>query len=56
MTKEKVALVLLPPFWPNLPPLNLAILKGFLAACGLPAETIDLNNIFFAQPANKLQQ
>jgi len=43
----KTALVLLPLFWPNMPPLNLALLKAFLKKNGIQADVIDFNNYFY---------
>lgn len=45
--KQNVCLTLLPVFWPNLPPIGLASLKGFLAANGIPVEIQDFNNYFY---------
>ncbi|MFH1878278.1 MAG: hypothetical protein ABH883_05685 [Candidatus Omnitrophota bacterium] len=40
MKEKKTALVLLPLFWPNMPPLSLAVLKGYLGGKGIPADCL----------------
>ncbi len=47
--KPKVSLVLTPPFWPNLPPLSLIHLGGFLAFNKYYPQLIDINNIYYRQ-------
>ncbi len=42
-----MALVLAPPFWPNLPPLSLISLSSFLLSQGQDVDIYDLNNLFF---------
>jgi len=39
--------VLPPVFWPNMPHLGLATIKGYLARQGMHADVYDLNNLFF---------
>ncbi|MBI4844878.1 MAG: B12-binding domain-containing radical SAM protein [Candidatus Omnitrophica bacterium] len=53
----KITLLLAPPFWPNLPPLSLIHLGGFLAKHGFTPEIVDLNNFYFnkADPQAKKQ-
>ncbi|KJJ84120.1 radical SAM domain-containing protein [Candidatus Omnitrophus magneticus] len=53
---SKIALVLLPPFWPNTPPIALASLKGFLAGQGIIARTFDYNNRFFSRVPERLKK
>ncbi len=55
MRSHSLALVLLPVFWPNLPPLNLALLKGFLIKNGISVDTFDFNNYFFSRAGNELR-
>jgi len=45
MKNERVALVLLPEFWPNLPPLGLAALKGYLSDKGIGSKCLDYNAV-----------
>ncbi|MFH2137407.1 MAG: radical SAM protein [Candidatus Omnitrophota bacterium] len=52
---KKIALVLSPPFWPNLPPLSLVMLSGYLRNKHLDVSVFDLNNIFFNQADQELQ-
>ena len=47
MENKKVALVLLPLFWPNMPPMGLAMLKGYLVRHGIKVRCFDLNNLFY---------
>jgi hypothetical protein len=56
MRSHTIALVLLPVFWPNLPPLNLAVLKGFLKKNGISVDTLDLNNYFFTRAGGGLRE
>ncbi|MDD5634920.1 MAG: B12-binding domain-containing radical SAM protein [Candidatus Omnitrophica bacterium] len=53
MKNKKIALALFPVFWPNMPPLGLACLKGYLEKNGISAKCFDYNNFFFtkADPA-----
>jgi radical SAM superfamily enzyme YgiQ (UPF0313 family) len=55
MSNKKVALVLLPLFWPNLPPLGLAVLKGYLVSHGVETKCFDLNNFFYRESDKNLQ-
>lgn len=52
---KKIALVLLPLFWPNLPPLSLAYLCGFLKAHGLKVDCLDLNLFFYNRVSQDLK-
>jgi radical SAM superfamily enzyme YgiQ (UPF0313 family) len=52
----KIALVLLPVFWPKVPPLGLASLKGFLSGEGIESVAIDYNNYFYNCVEKELQQ
>jgi anaerobic magnesium-protoporphyrin IX monomethyl ester cyclase len=54
--KTKTALVLLPVFWPQMPPLGLASLKAFAEKNGFPATAIDYNNRFFSKAADSLKK
>ncbi|MBN1621273.1 MAG: B12-binding domain-containing radical SAM protein [Endomicrobiales bacterium] len=54
--KNKTALVLLPVFWPNLPPIGLATLKGFLARNNCNAHSFDFNNSFFNEADTELKK
>ncbi|MCP4648532.1 MAG: B12-binding domain-containing radical SAM protein [PVC group bacterium] len=54
--ERKTALVLAPPFWPNLPPLSLTSLAGYLFSNNQEVDIFDLNNIFFNYADKKLQQ
>jgi radical SAM superfamily enzyme YgiQ (UPF0313 family) len=56
MDDSRTALVLLPPFWPNMPPLGLALLKGYLGLRGIEASLIDFNNLFFNIASGPLQK
>ncbi len=53
MLNNRIALALLPPFWPNLPPLNLAILKAYLHSRGIITDIFDYNNTYSAQPGRE---
>lgn len=44
---KKTALILAPPFWPNLPPLSLINLGSYLLENNLEVDLFDLNNFFF---------
>jgi radical SAM superfamily enzyme YgiQ (UPF0313 family) len=55
--KPKTAIVLLPVFWPNLPPISLASLKGFLKKNNVDVDIFDYNNYFFNKfPENLIKQ
>ena len=56
MENKKVALVLLPLFWPNMPPLGLAMLKGHLVQQGIKSKCFDLNNFFYNKGSFDLQK
>ena len=56
MIKNKIALVLLPPFWPNSPPLNIASLKAFLQSKRIAVTAIDYNNLYFQKASLQLQR
>jgi len=56
MINGKIALTLLPVFWPNMPPLGLAVLKGYLAANGIQTTCLDFNNYFFQKVSSELQK
>ena len=47
MKYNKIALVLLPVFWPKMAPLGLAALKGHLSSSGVESKCFDLNNHFY---------
>ena len=47
MKYPKTALILMPIFWPGVPPLSLAALKGFLISKDIPVDCYDLNNYFY---------
>ena len=53
---KKTALILAPPFWPNLPPLSLVMLSGYLRKHLIDVSVFDLNNEFFNLGDEKLQQ
>ncbi|MFH1460200.1 MAG: B12-binding domain-containing radical SAM protein [Candidatus Omnitrophota bacterium] len=44
---QKIALILAPPFWPNLPPLSLISLASFLDFHSVESKLFDLNNKIF---------
>jgi len=56
MKQKKIALTLLPVFWPNLPPLSLPTLKGYLAGKGIKTDCIDYNNFFYNRATQDLQK
>lgn len=56
MGSSGIALTLLPVFWPNMPPLGLAALKGYLAANGVGATCLDFNNYFYSRASLDLQR
>ncbi|MGA1871448.1 MAG: B12-binding domain-containing radical SAM protein [bacterium] len=47
MSASQIALAMCPVFWPAMPPLSLAYLKGFLKKKKIEAECLDLNHFFF---------
>ncbi|MBF0102424.1 MAG: B12-binding domain-containing radical SAM protein [Desulfobacterales bacterium] len=47
LSDPHLALCILPPFWPDLPPLSLAYLQGFLLAHHIPVTAIDYNQQFY---------
>ncbi|MFH1847016.1 MAG: B12-binding domain-containing radical SAM protein [Candidatus Omnitrophota bacterium] len=49
LKNSNTALVLLPVFWPNMPPLSIACLKGFLFDKGIKVDCLDYNNYFFVK-------
>lgn len=53
---KPTVIVLLPVFWPNLPPLSLAVLKGFLTNHNLSVDVIDFNNYFFNKASSNLKK
>lgn len=54
--KNKIAIVLAPPFWPNLPPLSLIHLGAFLLSKEQEISLYDLNNQFFYLADDKLKK
>ena len=50
------ALVLAPPFWPNLPPLSLVHIASYLLAQGQSISLFDLNNKFYNLADEKLKK
>ncbi|MCB4792137.1 MAG: radical SAM protein [Elusimicrobia bacterium] len=53
---HETALVLLPVFWPNLPPLGLAALKGYLKQNQTGSDILDFNNYFFRIMDNNIKK
>ena len=53
---KKTVIILLPIFWPNLPPLSLVSLKGFINKYNIPIDIIDFNNYFFDLVSNDLKK
>ncbi|MBF0493521.1 MAG: B12-binding domain-containing radical SAM protein [Candidatus Omnitrophica bacterium] len=53
---KKVAVVLLPLFWPGLPPLGLACIKGYLGRNDIACDTLDFNNYFFNLADDELKK
>ena len=47
MPSSNILLVLMPPFWPKMPPIGLGYLQAFLEHKGISADILDLNNHFF---------
>jgi len=56
MRQQNISIILLPVFWPNLPPINLALLKAYLALYNIPIDTIDFNNYFFTKASPDLKK
>ena len=56
MNIQKAAIVLLPVFWPNFPPLSLAYLKGFLVNKGISIEALDANIFFYQRVSEQLKR
>ncbi|MFC1577109.1 B12-binding domain-containing radical SAM protein [Candidatus Omnitrophota bacterium] len=52
---KRIAIVLLPVFWPNLPPIGAASLKAFLGGRSIPADALDYNNYFFNRVSDDLK-
>ncbi len=46
-TMRNIMLVILPVFWPKMPPLGLGYLETYLLDKGIDVETCDLNNLFY---------
>ena len=53
---KKIALILSPPFWSNLPPLSLVMLSGYLRKYLFDVSVFDLNNVFYNLADEKLQK
>jgi len=47
MPSGNILLVLMPPFWPKMPPIGLGYLQAFLELNGITADILDLNNFFY---------
>ncbi|MBF0217701.1 MAG: B12-binding domain-containing radical SAM protein, partial [Candidatus Omnitrophica bacterium] len=56
MRSKKTALVLMPLFWPDLPPLGLAMLKGYLSEKKVEVDCLDINNYFYSIAADSLKK
>ncbi len=56
MNDPKVLLVILPVFWPNMPPLGLACLQSYCAQNGIAADILDLNNVFYNKAEFELKR
>lgn len=56
MSPRRVALSILPPFWPKMPPLGLGCLQSFLESAGHEADIIDLNNLFYRSAGGELKK
>lgn len=55
-TVRKMALVLLPVCWPNMAPLGLAALKGYLSQNNISVSCLDYNNFFYKRVSPELQK
>jgi len=42
-----ISLVIIPPFWPKMPPMGLGFLQSFLLDQGINTKIVDLNNLFY---------
>ncbi len=51
----KILLVILPLFWPKMPPLGLAYLQNYLIDKGISADILDLNNDYYNLAEEKLK-
>jgi len=52
---SKSAIVLFPLFWPDMPPLSLAMIKEYASARGSHVDAYDYNNTFFAAASGTLK-
>lgn len=55
-SKDKTAIVLLPVSYPSLPPLGLAMLKGYLSLYNIDVKVLDFNNYFFRNVSGDLRK
>lgn len=53
---KKILLVIGPPFWPNMPPLSLAYLEGFLLQKGINVDILDINNLLYNLASKELKR
>ncbi|TVM00407.1 MAG: hypothetical protein CV087_13630 [Candidatus Brocadia sp. WS118] len=56
MSRQNILLTILPPAWPNMPPIGLGYLQAFLAQKGIHADILDFNHIFYTLSDHQLQR
>ncbi len=56
MSRQNILLTVLPPAWPNMPPIGLGYLQAFLAQKGIYADLLDFNHVFYTLSDHQLQR
>lgn len=56
MSRQTILLTILPPTWPNMPPIGLGYLQAFLSQKGINADLIDFNHLFHTVSDHQLQK
>lgn len=56
MSRQNILLTILPPTWPNMPPIGLGYLQAFLAQKGVGVDFVDFNHVFYTLSDHQLQR
>lgn len=56
MSGQTTLLTILPPTWPNMPPIGLGYLQAFLSQQGIDADLIDFNHLFYTLSDHQRQK
>lgn len=56
MSRQNILLTILPPTWPNMPPIGLGYLQAFLEQKGIHADILDFNHVFYTLSDLQLQR